>query len=201
MIHVSRRVFLAGTGGAAACAAVAACGGGGKTAANTYTGDTRLVALAAALENQAVAVYTAALDAAKGGRLGTVPAAFTSFAQTAIQQHAAHAKAWNALLSAAHKTPVTDTPLAGPSLLDQANGASTFAALGGVALHLENQAAQTHLAALGALTGTDAVSTAAGIGPVEAMHAAVLGLMLGQSPVPADFLTVDGAVKTSALQL
>ncbi|MCF2534037.1 hypothetical protein LZ495_43400, partial [Yinghuangia sp. KLBMP8922] len=57
-------------------------------AGGTYTGDLQVVALATALENQAVAAYQAAIQAAGAGKLGTVPPAVASFATTAMAQHA-----------------------------------------------------------------------------------------------------------------
>ncbi|MCF2531035.1 ferritin-like domain-containing protein [Yinghuangia sp. KLBMP8922] len=62
-------------------------------AGGTSTGDLQVVALATALENQAVAAY----QAAGAGKRGTVQPAVASFAATAMAQHADHAKAWNAV--------------------------------------------------------------------------------------------------------
>ncbi|MHA6763679.1 ferritin-like domain-containing protein [Streptacidiphilus sp. PAMC 29251] len=126
----SRRGFLLGTGGVAAALALAACSsssstksavgapsasasgsGGASSGSSMYTGDLQVVALATALENQAVGAYTAALAAAKAGKLGTVPPAVGTFATTAMGQHADHAKAWNAVLTGAGKPAITTVPL------------------------------------------------------------------------------------------
>jgi ferritin-like protein len=56
-----------------------------------------------------------------------------------------------------------------------------------LAFRLEDQAAQTFAAAAGQVTSSSALAAAASIAPVEAMHAAVLRLMLGEEPVPATF--------------
>ncbi|SEM18247.1 hypothetical protein [Streptacidiphilus jiangxiensis] len=45
----------------------------------------------------------------------------------------------------------------------------------------------------------DGIATAATIAPVEAMHAAILNYVLGQYPVPDDFLGVDKAASPSLL--
>ncbi|WP_042366435.1 ferritin-like domain-containing protein [Streptacidiphilus neutrinimicus] len=213
----SRRRFLLGAGGVAAAFALAACSSSGKTTSaagasgaaggagsgspgSMYTGDLQVVALATALENQAVGAYTAALAAARAGKLGTVPPAVGTFAQTAMSQHADHAKAWNAVLTGAGKPAINDVPLSNQPATLQALGAVTD--VGGVAklaLMLEQQAAETYLFATYNVTSPGGIATAASIAPVEAMHAAILNYVLGQYPVPDDFLPVDEAASPSLL--
>ncbi|KOV33953.1 hypothetical protein ADK60_12080 [Streptomyces sp. XY431] len=210
-----RRRFLLGAGGAAAALTLAACsssGSGGSpapapgspsgsapgspsgSASGQYTGDLKVVALATALENQAVGAYQAALDAAKAGKLGTVPPAVASFITTAMGQHADHAKVWNSVLTGAGKPAITDVPLSNQPATLQALGAATdVATVAKLALSLEDQAAQTYLFATYNVTGPGGIATAASIAPVEAMHAAILNYVLGQYPVPDDFLPVDKA--------
>ncbi|SDS87393.1 Ferritin-like domain-containing protein [Streptomyces sp. TLI_053] len=210
-----RRRFLLGAGGAAAALTLAACsssGSGSSPAAapsspsgsapgspsgppsGQYTGDLKVVALATALENQAVGAYQAALDAAKAGRLGTVPPAVASFITTAMGQHADHAKVWNSVLTGAGKPAITDVPLSNQPATLQALGAATdVATVAKLALSLEDQAAQTYLFATYNVTSPGGIATAATIAPVEAMHAAILNYVLGQYPVPDDFLPVDRA--------
>ncbi|MFB6892251.1 ferritin-like domain-containing protein [Kitasatospora sp. NPDC056327] len=215
-----RRRFLLGAGGAAAGLVLAACSGGrpadapppsagadasapvADPASGRYTGDLRVVALATALENQAVGAYRAALDAAAAGRLGTVPPAVATFISTAMGQHADHAKAWNTVLTGAGRPAVTDVPLSNQPATLQALGAATdVAAVARLALSLEDQAAQTYLFATYNVTSPGGIATAATIAPVEAMHAAILNYVLGQYPVPADFLSVDKAAAPSLLTL
>lgn len=210
---LARRRFLLGAAGAAGVAlAVAACGtGGGSTAApprgsatkpagGTYTGDFKVVALATALENQAIAAYTAALSAAQAGKLGAVPPAVGTFAKTAMSQHADHAKAWNAVLSSAGKPTISGIPLSGQPAVQQALGSvRNVGDVAKLALQLENQAAQTYLFAEFNVASPGGISTAASIAPVEAMHAAILGFVLGQYPVPNDFLGTDMAASPSQL--
>jgi Ferritin-like domain len=215
----TRRGFLAGAGGVAAALALAACSSSSSTksagasasgsamapsaspsASSLYTGDLQVVALATALENQAVGAYGAALAAAKAGKLGAVPAAVATFATTAMSQHTDHAKAWNAVLTGAGKPAITGVPLSNQPATLQALGAVTN--IGGVAqlaLELENQAAQTYLFATYNVTSAGGIATAASIAPVEAMHAAILNFVLGQYPVPDDFLPVDKAASPTLL--
>ncbi|WP_194906670.1 ferritin-like domain-containing protein [Catenulispora rubra] len=226
----SRRRFLIGAGGAAAALALAACssskstkasaapgsttgaassgasGTSGTTpstsssGASVYTGDLKVVALATALENQAVGAYTAALAAAKAGKLGTVPPAVGTFATTAMSQHADHAKAWNAVLTGANVPAITGVPLSNQAATLSALGAVTD--VGGVAklaLQLEDQAAQTYLFAVANVTSPGGIATAASIAPVEAMHAAILNFVLGQYPVPDDFLGTTMAASPTLL--
>ena len=217
----SRRGFLLGAGGVAAALALAACsssgstksqgpapsgtamsgsGSGSPSATSLYTGDLQVVALATALENQAVGAYGAALAAAKAGRLGTVPAAVGTFATTAMAQHADHAKAWNAVLTGAGKPAISNVPLSNQPATLKALGAATSAgAVAQLALDLETQAAQTYLFATYSVTSAGGIATAASIAPVEAMHAAILNFVLGQYPVPDDFLPTDKAASPTLL--
>ncbi|WP_282203048.1 ferritin-like domain-containing protein [Kitasatospora fiedleri] len=214
-----RRRFLLGVGGAAAALTLAACSSGKSatspapnassapasgaasgSASGQYTGDLKVVALATALENQAVGAYQAALDAAKAGKLGTVPPAVATFITTAMGQHADHAKAWNAVLTGAGKPAITDVPLSNqPATLDALGKAATVGDVAQLALQLENQAAQTYLFATYNVTSPGGIATAATIAPVEAMHAAILHYVLGQYPVPDDFLPVDKAANPTLL--
>ncbi|MEW2518851.1 ferritin-like domain-containing protein [Actinacidiphila alni] len=216
----SRRRFLIGAGGLAAAFALAACsssddkkktsasastaaGGGSSPSASgsgKYTGDLKVVALATALENQAVGAYQATLDAAKAGKLGTVPPAVATFVQTAMKQHADHAKAWNAVLTGAGKPAITDVPLSNqPATLKALGAAKDVGAVAKLALQLEDQAAQTYLFATYNVTSPAGIATAATIAPVEAMHAAILNFVLGQYPVPDDFLPTDKAASPTLL--
>ncbi|MEU3460360.1 ferritin-like domain-containing protein [Streptomyces sp. NPDC006733] len=211
--HLARRRFLLGAGGAAAALALAACSSSSdkKSDASTspsgpasgggqYTGDLKVVALATALENQAVGAYQATLTAAKAGKLGTVPPAVATFVTTAMAQHADHAKAWNAVLTGAGKPAITNVPLSNQADVTAALGKATdVGAVAKLALQLEDQAAQTYLFATYNVTSPAGISTAATIAPVEAMHAAILHYVLGEYPVPDDFLPVDKAASTTLL--
>ncbi|HEX5117757.1 MAG TPA: ferritin-like domain-containing protein [Pseudonocardiaceae bacterium] len=205
---LARRRFLLGAAGAAGLAlAVAACGGNGgsgtaaaPSSASPYAGDFKVVALATALENQAIGAYTAALRAATAGRLGAVPPAVGTFAKTAMAQHADHAMAWNAVLASAGRKPITGVPLSGQPAVRQALGSVTSVGdVAKLALRLENQAAQTYLFAEFNVTSSGGISTAASIAPVEAMHAAILRFVLGEYPAPDDFLATIMAANPSQL--
>lgn len=207
---VARRRFLIGAGAAGLGLALAACGGnsGSSTpaasspakAASSYTGDLKVVALATALENQAIGAYQAALKATQAGKLGAVPPAVATFAQTAMSQHSDHAKAWNGVLSSAGKPMINNVPLSGqPQVLQALGSVNSVGGVANLALQLENQAAQTYLFAEFNVTSTGGIATASTIAPVEAMHAAILQFVLGQYPVPDNFLSVDKAANPSTL--
>ncbi|WP_344443604.1 ferritin-like domain-containing protein, partial [Kitasatospora nipponensis] len=224
-VDAGRRRFLLGAGEVAAALTLAACsssaspgkgaapstpavpsgGASGASAGSSagggqYTGDLKVVALAVALENQAVGAYQAALDAAKAGKLGTVPPAVATFVTTAMGQHADHAKAWNAVLTGAGKPAIMDVPLSNqPATLAALAQAATVGDVARLALMLEDQAAQTYLFATYNVTSPAGIATAASIAPVEAMHAAILHYVLGQYPVPDDFLPVDKAASPTLL--
>lgn len=212
--EMARRRFLLGLGGAGAALALAACssnsstpgspatraGSGSASASSKYVGDLKVVALATALENQAVGAYQAALAAAKAGKLGTVPPAVATFITTAMSQHQDHAKAWNAVLTGAGVPAITGVPLSNQAATTQALGqATTVADVAKLALQLEDQAAETYLFAAGNVSSAGGIATAASIAPVEAMHAAILNFVLGQYPVPASFLSTDKAAGTTLL--
>ena len=154
---------------------------------------------AAALENLAVATYGAALDAAQAGKLGEVPPAIGEFVTVARDQHQDHASAWNAILGKAGKKKVTGVDLTVKnSVVDPAfAAASDVGGAANLALELENSAAATYLAAIGAVKSKGGIKTAATIQPVEMQHAAILLFALGEYPVPNSFATTDGARPTS----
>ena len=218
--RLARRGFLLGGVGVGAALALAACSSSSNSASSTgsspaaagasgsasmssaskYVGDLKVVALATALENQAVGAYQAALSAATAGKLGTVPAAVATFVTTAMSQHQDHAKAWNAVLSGAGVPTITGVPLSNqPATLQALSGASTVGDVAKLALSLEDQAAQTYLFAAANVSSAGGISTAASIAPVEAMHAAILQFVLGEYPVPDSFLGTSSAASTTLL--
>ncbi len=216
----SRRGFLVGAGAVAGGLALATVpmggiagaattkGATGKTVANTtsptypgtLTGDLLVAALAASLENLAVAAYGDTLSAASAGKLGTVPPAVATFVTTAKAQHTQHAAAWNSAITAAGHPKVTEPDPALTPTIDAAfakvtdvTGAATLA------LMLENVAAQTYQAAVSAVKATSSVKVAASIQPVEMQHAAILYFATGQYPVPNAFNPTSDARSTTDL--
>jgi hypothetical protein len=210
----SRRAFLLGGGAFLGGVALVGSGmGSGLAAAATrrsvavpasvgraqkLTGDLAVVALAASLENLAVATYQAGIDAATKGSLGDVPPAVVTFAQTAQGQHKDHAAAWNAVLAGAGKQEVTGVDLTVKQSVDKAFAqVKDVPGLAKLALELENGAAATYLAAIGAVKSPAGIKTAASIQPVEMQHAAILHFVLGEYPVPDSFAKTTGARTTS----
>jgi Ferritin-like domain len=205
----NRRTFLLGAAGISAGGVLlAACGSSSKSAApaagapttsgtgtgtsasapsssisGSLTGDLAVAATAASLENLGVYAYKAGLTAATAGRLGKVPPAIATFAQTAMHQHQDHAQAWNAALTAAGKTAVTATdPALTPAVKQKFGQVTNATQLAQLALLIENIAAQTYQNAIPALTAASSVAVAATIHPVEMQHAAILYYVLGQYP-------------------
>ena len=212
----SRRGFLVGAGAVSLGGLLlAACGKSGTTSAatiaggasttvggsatghgNPFTGDLAVAALAASLENLAVATYQAGLDAATAGKLGAVPAAIATFATTAQKQHMDHAAAWNSIITNAGKSPVSGVDLTVKNAVVTPGFAAVkdAAGLAKFALGLEDAAAATYLNAIqNALTSAGAIKIAATIQPVEMQHAAILHFVLGDYPVPDAFAKTDGA--------
>ncbi len=211
----SRRGFLMGAGVALGGLALAACGSSSKsstasgnttipttaapTSSNKLTGDLAVVALAASLENLAVQTYGAGISAATAGKLGTVPPAVVTFAQTVMGQHKQHAEAWNAVLAGANIPMVTGvdttvkTAVVDPAFAKVKNAAG----LAALALELENVAAATYLEAISVVSAPAGIKTAATIEPVELQHAAILNFVLGKYPVPVSFTSMEGARPTT----
>jgi hypothetical protein len=205
----TRRGFLTGSGLAIGGLILAACGSSGSkksgasptTAGNTTTSgagansDLQIAALATSLENLAVATYQGGIDAATAGKLGKVPPAVVTFAQTAQKQHKDHAAAWNAILSGAGKSAVTGVDMTvKTAVIDPAFAqVKDVSGLAMLALQLEEVAAATYLASIGLIKDPGGIKTSASIHPVELQHAAILNFVLGQYPVPRSFATTDGA--------
>ena len=205
-IRTSRRGFLLGAGAVVGGAVLAACstssspstttttmGGSGTTTAK-LTGDLAVAALAASLENLAVAAYGDVLTAASAGKLGTVPPAVGTFVTTVKAQHAQHAQAWNSAITAAGHPAVTGPDKALVPTVDTAFAKVTD--VGGaakLALMLEDIAGATYQLAVSAVKAKSSIQVAASIQPVELQHAAILNFVLGQYPVPNAFSPVAGA--------
>jgi hypothetical protein len=160
--------------------------------------DVRVAALAASLENLAIATYAVALSAATAGKLGTVPKAVATFVETAMAQHKDHAAAWNAIISSAgyEKISAPNAPI-GKVIDTELAKVTDVAGVAMLALTLEDAAAATYLEAIGVVTGRAAIETAATIQPVEMQHAAILNFVLGKYPVPQPFATLTGAASLS----
>ncbi len=197
--RTSRRGFLIGAGALAGGAVLAACSSGsssptttagssGAATSNKLTGDLAVAALAASLENLAVAAYGDVLTAATAGKLGTVPPAVANFATTVKAQHAQHAQAWNSAIVAAGHTAITKPdPVLVPVVTKDFAKVTDVTGAAKLALMLEDIAAATYLSAVSAVKATSSVKVAASIQPVEMQHAAILNFILGQYPVPNAF--------------
>ena len=195
--RTNRRTFLLGAAGLGAGGILlVACGSSShkSTSPTTaapgpahqsggLTGDLAVAAMAASLENLGVFAYNAGLHAAGAGKLGAVPPAVATFAQTAMAQHQDHAKAWNSVLTAAGKPAVTATdPALTPTVQQKFAQVKDVTGLAELALLIENVAAQTYQNGIAVLSSSQAVAVAATIQPVEMQHAAILYYTLGRYP-------------------
>lgn len=204
----SRRGFLIGSGATVGGLLLAACSSSKKTSttspttaagtaghANPYTGDLAIAALAASLENLAVATYGAGISAVQANKLGTVPPAIVTFATTAMSQHKDHAGAWNSIITSAGKTSISGVDVTVQNAVVTPGFAKVTDAtsLAMFALGLEEAAAATYLNGIqNALVAQSAIKIAATIQPVEMQHAAILNFVLGSYPVPNAFAQTTG---------
>ncbi len=220
----SRRRFFAVGGGVAGVALLAACSSSSSSSSSSaagaspssmasspmapssasagmaggegqsLTGDLRVVAMAASLENTGIATYMAGIAAATAGKLGTVPPAVVTFAKTAMSQHQDHQKAWNAVLTSAGKQAVTAVdPVIQPTVNSAFAKVTNVTGLAKLALMVEDIAGQTYQNGLSVITSSAGIKTAASIQPVEFQHAAILNFVLGNYPVPSAFTAVSSA--------
>jgi hypothetical protein len=209
---VGRRSFLIGVGGVAAAIGIAACSSSSSSSRSStpttaaapgqgLSGDLAIAALAAALENTAVATYQAGINAATANKLGAVPPAVVTFAQTAQSQHKQHAAAWNALLTNANQQAIPaaygDLTVYSGVVTPAFAAVKDVVGLANLALTLETVAAETYLAAISAVSAPAAIKTAATIQPVEMQHAAILNFVLGNYPIPDSFAKTDMARPTT----
>jgi hypothetical protein len=199
--RTSRRGFLIGAGALAGGAVLAACSSNssssttttkaassGSSTAGKLTGDLAVAALAASLENLAVAAYGDVLTAAGANKLGTIPPAVATFVTTVKGQHAQHAQAWNsAIVAAGHAAVTTPDPVLTPVIVADFKKVTDVTGAAKLALTLEDVAAATYQSAISAVKATSSVKVAASIQPVEMQHAAILNFVLGQYPVPNAF--------------
>jgi hypothetical protein len=200
----SRRTFLMGAGAAMAGGAALLAGGtalpqlaGASTRRLSsldasdaaafppagLSGDLAVAAVAASLENLAVFAYSAGLAAATAGKLGAVPPAVATFATTVKAQHTEHAAAWNSVLKADGKAPVTITnPTLTPTVQADFAKVTDITGLAQLAITLETIAAQTYQAETSMLKSKAAIGLSSSIQPVEMQHIAILYYVLGMYP-------------------
>lgn len=204
--NVNRRRLLVGGGVAVMAAALAACGGGGDDAGSTNTtsssaggddqmaGDVAVAQLAAGLEVLAVNTYTAAGEAAGAGGLGAVPPAVGEYVTTALAHHTAHLAEWNKVLTAAGEEEVTEPNATLKTTVDAEFAKVTdVAGVAGLALTLEQIAAQTYLKAMPTLKDKEAIKLAGQIQIIDQQHQSILLFALGMYPVPEVFQGTDKA--------
>ena len=207
---LDRRKFLVGASGLAGVGLLAACSSSGSGTPKSspsassgamaggegqkLSGDLQVVAMAASLENSGIATYQAGIKAATAGKLGPVPPAVMTFAETAMAQHEDHQKAWNAVLTAAGKRPVTAAdPAIQPAINTALDKVTNVTGLAELALMVENVAGETYQNGLTVIKSAAGIKTAASIQPVEFQHAAILSFVLGKYPVPSAFTGVSSA--------
>jgi Ferritin-like domain len=204
----TRRGFLIGAGAVAGGAVLAVSAPGLAEAATRtsksgtaksskggkLTGDLAVAALAASLENLAVAAYGDVLTAAVANKLGAVPPAVATFATTVKAQHTQHAQAWNSAIVASGHPAITETdPVLTPVITKAFAKVTDLTGAAELALMLENGAAQTYQNATALVRAKSSIKVAASIQPVEMQHAAILYFVLGQYPVPNAFNPVTDA--------
>ncbi|MDD7965931.1 ferritin-like domain-containing protein [Actinomycetospora lemnae] len=212
----SRRGFLVGLGALAGAAGLAACSNeappgppapGAPPSPTTttstdpaaYEGEVAWVALGAALSGLAGDLLGQAATGAGQGRFGAVPAVVSAYLSGAAAQHVAHAEAWNRLLTAGGRPAVTGYPLTvEPALRERLDAARAPVDLLGLAADLTGTVAATVTRIVGEVTDASAVTLAAGVGPVVAMHGATADFLLGRPPTaPTD--PIAGALTPDAL--
>jgi hypothetical protein len=194
--HEERRASLAAS--LAGATALGAAGGAllvgalSSAAAASSPKDVQILQTAAAIENLAVSTYRTALTLPYIGGAAANPVV-TKFAQVTMGQHVQHADAFNAAaehLGGRAQTkpdpafvPVVHKAVAGLAGAGAAQGAL---AVVGLALELENVAAQTYVKDTVLVSGESRKALLASIMGVEAQHVSVLlavrALLMADAP-------------------
>jgi bacterioferritin (cytochrome b1) len=173
--------ILAAAGVGAALAAVMA-----SKAFASQPADIQMLQTAASIEVLAVATYKTALTLPFIGG-ASANGVVKVFAQMTMGQHQQHEQAFNAAITRLNGTPQMNPDPALLKVVNQAKpGLTGPEPVVALALELEQGAAETYVANVGALSDSNAKAVTASIMGVEAQHAAILravqALLLGNAP-------------------
>ena len=176
----SLRSSLGATTILGAAGGVALVGVLASAAAATNSSDVQLLQTAASIENLAVATYKTALTLPYIGGSAADPV-ITKFAQVTMGQHAQHADAFNAASKhlggkAQNKPDPAFVPVVNKAVasLDSATAAQGALGVVGLALELENIAAETYIKDTTLAQSTTNKALFASIMGIEAQHVSVL---------------------------
>jgi hypothetical protein len=173
--------LLGAAGAGAALAAVLA-----SSASASEGSDIQMLQTAASIEVLAVATYQTALTLPFIGG-DTANGVVKAFSQMTMGQHAQHLQAFNAATAKLGGKAQTNPDPVLLKVVDAAKpGLTGPAAVVALALELEQGAAETYVANVGALSDANAKAVTASIMGVEAQHAAILlavqALLAGGAP-------------------
>ena len=176
----SLRSSLGATTTLGAAGAVALVGVLASAAAAANSSDVQLLQTAASIENLAVATYKTALTLPYIGGSAADPV-ITKFAQVTMGQHAQHADAFNAAAKhlggkAQNKPDPAFVPVVNKAVASLGSATAAQGALGvvGLALELENIAAETYIKDTTLAQSTSNKALFASIMGIEAQHVSVL---------------------------
>jgi hypothetical protein len=163
--------------GLAAGALVAGTGAvmlAGASSAAAATGDAAILQTAASIENLAVATYGVALTLPFIGG-SSANGVVKAFATKTMAQHKDHAKGFNAALTnMGAKTQNNPDPKYLAYVNSQKPKLTNAAAVVGLAIALEDVAAQTYVANVSQVSTSDLRGMFSGVSGVEAQHKAIL---------------------------
>ena len=176
----SLRSSLGATTILGAAGGVALVGVLASAAAAVSSSDVQLLQTAASIENLAVATYKTALTLPYIGGSGADPV-ITKFAQVTMGQHAQHADAFNAAAKhlggqAQNKPDPAFVPVVNKAVASLSGATASQGALGvvGLALELENIAAETYIKDTTLAQSASNKALFASIMGIEAQHVSVL---------------------------
>jgi hypothetical protein len=182
----------------ASTAVLGAAGGGllvallASPASAASSPDIQMLQTAASIENLAIATYTTALTLPYIGGSAAIPVV-KKFAQVTRGQHQEHLAAFNAAVrqlggAPQHKPDPAFVPVVNKAVASLGGASAATGALGvvGLALELENVAAETYVNDVSRLKNRKAAAATASIMGIEAQHVAVLravqALLQGGAP-------------------
>ena len=176
----SLRAGLAATAILGAAGGAALVGVLASAASATSSSDVQLLQTAASIENLAVATYKTALTLPYIGGSAADPV-ITKFAQVTMGQHAQHAEAFNAAAKhlggkAQDKPDPAFVPVVNKAVASLGSATAAQGALGvvGLALELENIAAETYIKDTTLAQSSSNKALFASIMGIEAQHVSVL---------------------------
>lgn len=190
--EISRRTFIEGALATVVLTGfLTSCGTRSDTSAKTIVRAQRLLA---AVEISVISAYQAVANGLQSGRLGKQPAVVSDFVTISQSHHQAHLDHWNQALINSHNSKQTSPNSALTTELRQGLIAvNKLTDALGVLLLAEETSGDTCASLTKLVPDATVRRWCAVVAPVEAQHASLIRLYLGQDPSPVSVLNTNRA--------